>query len=503
MTAARSRPHPVASAFTGRFRGRYGPDALVWAMLSIGCVLRLRWYLFDRSLWWDEAALAGNFLWKPWPALLGRLDNNQAAPFGFLLAERALASMFGDGERILRLLPLICGIATLPLFYVVTKSYARARVVPFAVGLFVISSTQVYYASECKPYMIDLALTLLMLQAGVWMSTGALTTPRAAGVGLLGATAVWCSYPISFVLAGVAMGSGVESVRARDWPRLTRIAAIAGVWLSSFVACYLTSLRTVVANPFLKSYWASGFLSLADLHKTYRLLVSVFVSPTDVISISRHAVLLVPIFAIGSAVLLARSRSRWCMLFLPLLFAGAASVAGVYPFYDRLLLFMVPLVLLPTIEGIVQLGEWVARMRPAAGRLATAALVLGLSVTSLVSLWDGPKDNSEVRSLVADLGKNAAPDDVIYVGEFAPVYEYYRGRFGLGNRAYVPGPYFDGEWDRASAAVLDALRGRPRVWVITNWPQVPQHLDAIGKRLAETRARGAVLYLYDLTAYSR
>ena len=82
----------------------------------LGVALRLWLYLENRSLWLDPAMLALNVIGKDPGQLLQRLDMNQAAPAGFLLASKAVGSLCDYSEYSLRLLPLAFGIAALVFF---------------------------------------------------------------------------------------------------------------------------------------------------------------------------------------------------------------------------------------------------------------------------------------------------------------------------------------------------------------------------------------------------
>src|SRR5688572_255442 len=61
-----------------------------------GVALRLRQYLFNRSLWVDEVKVALNVIDRNVGELLTLpLANNQSAPPGFLLSARAAVVAFG------------------------------------------------------------------------------------------------------------------------------------------------------------------------------------------------------------------------------------------------------------------------------------------------------------------------------------------------------------------------------------------------------------------------
>lgn len=484
---------------TDRLRALYYSNALLWGIGLIGCALRLHWYVFNRSLSWPEAALALNLMHKPWPALLGQLDNNQAAPIGFMLGVRALTSALGDSEFVLRLLPLVSGIATLPLFFKVARWYARPSVVPLALGFVAFSPPQLYYSSECKPYMCDLTLALIVLLGAAWMAERSVTVQRALGLTLVGAAAVWCSYPIALVLAGVVAVSLLACLSSRDWGRLGALAAIGACWLASFSTYYVVSLRTVSANMALQRFWSSHFLFLQNPRASYAVIADVFSS--TMYPATGHGSLVVALFVIGSFSLWFRSRLRCALLMGPLAFAAFAAFFGAYPVASRLFLFSLPLWLLPTLEGIARLAAWSSRISTVGGVVVVGALTGLLGIRPLISAVSGPAEVQDVRPLVAYISAHARPEDTLYVSEFAPVYEYYRWRFNLADRPYMTGMYIDGPWwEPKDLKILDSLRGKSRVWVLTDIPEISWSLDSIGRRREQITKTGVTLYLYDLTA---
>lgn len=63
---------------------------LLLAIMTVlaGIYMRVKTYLFNRSLWLDEASLALNIVTRGFWNLLNPLDHNQGAPVGFLLATK-------------------------------------------------------------------------------------------------------------------------------------------------------------------------------------------------------------------------------------------------------------------------------------------------------------------------------------------------------------------------------------------------------------------------------
>ena len=123
--------------------------------------------MFNRSLWLDEALLADNILTRNLRQLFAPLDHNQAAPFGFLLAEKVLGRWLGYSEYVLRAIPLVAGITSVILFLSIARRILAPRAVPIAISLFAIAPPLIYYSSELKQYSSDTAIGLLIVWLGL------------------------------------------------------------------------------------------------------------------------------------------------------------------------------------------------------------------------------------------------------------------------------------------------------------------------------------------------
>src|ERR1700690_2882296 len=121
---------------------------LIVTAISVGAVLRLLGYFGNRSLWFDEAALAINIIERPLSALFRPLEFHQGAPAGFLALEKLAASLLGPGELALRLFPLVCGLLTVLWTARVAQLYVSPGAVPLAIALVAVNPSLVYYSSE-------------------------------------------------------------------------------------------------------------------------------------------------------------------------------------------------------------------------------------------------------------------------------------------------------------------------------------------------------------------
>ena len=79
----------------------------------LGVLVRTVQYLSNRSLWGDEVNLALNIIDRSYGELSQVLDNNQAAPLGFLWLEKLATQIWGNSEYALRLFPFLSSIVSL------------------------------------------------------------------------------------------------------------------------------------------------------------------------------------------------------------------------------------------------------------------------------------------------------------------------------------------------------------------------------------------------------
>ena len=86
------------------------------------------------------------------------------------MVQRASVQLFGPNEYALRLFPLLCGLASLFLFYYLAKKCLNRKAVPIAIALFAILLPLIYYSSEAKQYSSDVAVALCLLAVAAPLS---------------------------------------------------------------------------------------------------------------------------------------------------------------------------------------------------------------------------------------------------------------------------------------------------------------------------------------------
>jgi hypothetical protein len=504
------------------------PARAAAVLVLAGAAVRLQLYLAESSLWFDELMISLNIIHRPISALKPPLDFHQGAPFGFLALERAAVVAFGTGEYALRLVPLISGIAALVGLYGLLQRTMPAGAMLLGLALFALSTIQVGYAAEVKPYSIDTAITAFLLLQAV----DAATAPTRRSLLLLaisGAAAVWFSYPAVFVLAGAGTCLAAFAVMEEQWTRVGQLALVGLTWAVSFGVCYLVSIRAINQDQYVFGMWTTAFVPWIGPYWTagwvLDRLFGLFSNPVGITLTGLGAFA----FVAGWLARLDESwrLTRW-ILISPLLVVLAAAALHRYPFEGRFLNFLVPPILAVVGLGMYQVVMATRRTAPLVG-LALVLLLFfhPLWIGTYAVLRPQPNVREDIRPVLEYVREKKHADDALYLYWRAePAFAYYSERWHdarldsgvIPKRHWTSADLDDLEmasWEQRSREFLrdlETLRGHPRVWLVfqhvahgdgwdeEHWFKV--HLNQLGTELDHISMTGAAAYLYDLSASS-
>jgi hypothetical protein len=481
---------------------------LVGIIIGLGIIARVAQYLANRSLWFDEAMLALNIVHRSFGGLLQSLNNSQTAPIGFLMLEKLAIQIFGANEYALRVVPLLAGILSLPLCYLVAKQFISPAAVPIALGLVTILDPLVYYSSEVKQYSSDVAIALFLLWVAMkaeqdgWQSRWLLVFT------VVGAISVWFSYPAVFVLAGMGGVLIIAHLRGNRIGIAVSLSVAFVIAALSFAVFYFLFVRNIASNRHLRDYWSSGFMPfppafLSQARWIRDTFLEIFNYPVTVGSSGLGAFL----FLVGGIVMFIYARQRFFVLASSILLTLVASALHLYPFRERLILFLVPVFLLLIAEGMVRLAGQTHQMTVLIGMVAFA-LIFFQPVVSFGKAITRPRHREEIKPVLDYISRYHEDQDVIYVyygGK--PAFEFYAPSYNLRHNILFGVKSRDAP--EKYSHDLERLRGQMRVWVlfthIYNWGKTDEeaiflnNLDRMGARRASFRSPGAVCYLYDLS----
>jgi hypothetical protein len=364
--------------------------------MILGIVLRLVRYLQNYPMWCDETMLAANLLERNWTELLQPLAYRQVCPVGFLALEWAVVRFWGFSELSLRLMPVLCAMASVPLFGFLARRVvgAGSRAHLLAMALFAVSEPPIRYAAEVKPYSADLLSSLLLLSLAVtWLQNPGHCRALwvlAAVVSLVAAT----SLPSVFLIATIAVVGSFEVLQRRE----SKLAIAFGAFLAAagLTVGLLWILGQYHASPddreYLISFWKGAFPpSWRDPAALAAWLLRVhtgplFAYPHGANRLTWLTTLIFGCFVLG-IVLRARHYAKVVsLLVLPFVLALAAAAMRRYPYgmSARVAQFLVPSTLLLAASGLAWFCRR-ARQLPLAHWItpALAVVLVGLGAWRL------------------------------------------------------------------------------------------------------------------------
>jgi hypothetical protein len=459
---------------------------LAGSLVVLNLIWRLGRYLANPPLWDDEAMLAINFQFRD--DLAGFLEPllwSQLAPPGFLWLTELLTQAVGHHEMVLRLVPVLAGSVATAAFGLFCLRCLRSGEAAVATMLLAASYFPLRHSVELKPYAID----LLVAVAALWLTIeiGRKCTPWKLAIWtLLGAIAVWMSFPAVLVFAG----SSVWLILQRR--RLSWFAALAGSVIGgSFLLMYLAyaDVRAAKVDQYqAMQMWSGAFPPWSQPWMLPIWLVEVHAGrmlsyPNGGKNFGSIATLLLCIA--GGYTLWQTKRRHWLgLLLLPAAVGLVAASAGAYP-YGRTVRTM--LYLAPAICLLAGVGGWgLLRMLPRR-RLALGVVAALLAILPIAGLaedlrhpYKEPFDR-DLRESVRHLADQSVASDVWLFARAGP------------RNDFRPDEFIVAEGVSAAAVQHYAMRWSPakhrndlpsdatRVWLIAH------ETDAWNERLTPGR----------------
>jgi Dolichyl-phosphate-mannose-protein mannosyltransferase len=391
---------------------------LTWLPLLLvgwGVAVRVRQYLFRRSLWLDEAMVAIDIVNRSYSGLLQPLDRRQGAPVGWLWLEHTMVELLGNHEYSLRLVPLVAGLATIGVFWRLARELLPGYLVPVALAFVATSPLLIYYSTEAKQYSSDVLLGLVALALSLPLLGDRLRARDVLWWGAFGTIGLWCSHPLVMFLAGSAVVVLGVRMLQRDWRGAGMVALGCVSFSASFLACYAVSLARLGRDELLLRYWQEGFAPEplqpgTTLRWLARTLLQLLENPVQLSMAGLASVTI----AVGVAALLRRSRRRALLLLSPFPGFLLAAVLGKYPASGRLVLALVPLVLLLVVAAAGWGHGRLGLVASLAG--ATALAVLAVSpARNAAAVTLQPTTVNELRPVLETVKERRQPGDRIWV----------------------------------------------------------------------------------------
>jgi len=313
------------------------------AIVAMSLIVRIIMYIKCRSFFQDEADLAESIVSRNWFELLTLpLANCQSAPVLYVIAVKAIGSMFEYSEGSLRIFSFFAFIGLLICEVIFLKkvfNFSNCKIC-FVVVMSALSPNYIYYSNELKPYMGDAFFVVLTILLYFYYTQGKIKLPILTGLYIL---ILGFSSPAVFFIGGTLLFEFVSAILNKNKKQMLYIAISGIVILAIFALYYHWWLQP--ATEGMKIFWDNDARERSIIRRIGSIL-------------SRRSAFVwffVP-FALIGIYSLCKSKNKivWSVV-LSLSFTFLASSIGKWPLIGRLWLFLPAIVFIftPIGAGIV------------------------------------------------------------------------------------------------------------------------------------------------------
>jgi hypothetical protein len=502
----------------------------VAAIFVVGVAISLFQFLYNRSLWGDEAMLALNIIHRSGAELLQPLDYVQVAPVLFLQIEKFFSILLPPDYG-LRFFPLLSFWASIYFFQkIIRKHLNSVYAVIMALSLFVFGYTFLYYSNEMKQYMSD----ILVLLCVFWfvLKDYKQEHNKYYILGIIGVISISLSNvaPIILFTCGVYICYVHFFVNRKT--NLMPLLPLFSVWLGVFAAYYAFFIYEHPVKEAMTRFWShpsnNAFLPsnpikpdfyMFFVQKIKSILVNLttsFDGVSNIVGRGMFRIVIGILFMWGMAVSIRNKNIRLIILTCtPIVLHLFLSAFQLYPFATRLVLYTLPGVIVICSLGFDRIMKLPTNRETAVCKPAVMIIVPSLFLFFL--FWIFPIKKFEIKESIRYIQENSSNCNNIYLSPATTItFAYYRDTGFANHELNVMNRAHDVE-ERTSATTESWRKSNVRIDSCINELKKLQHrswllvtkqmndetiiihtLDSLGyKRLKEFHTTGSAAYLYD------
>lgn len=371
--------------------------------------------LSDRSLWFDEAALAYSLLTRSVADLVSRVyDYEQSAPIIYSYIVKFITLIFGSSETALRSFSFVSYLGTLACMYVLASQVFKIKYASIPTTMVAVMPIMILYATELKPYMTDCMVVLTAIIVYYYYREHKL---KKSFMTLFYVIFLWFSNPVSFFIGAILALEFIEGIRAKEWDRV-KFSLVLGIAVTiSFGVYFFLWLKPVSESTYMIDFWSAykfpliptSFEDLVQLEYLTRFMMQQF---------GQYYFIVFALIVVSTIYNLIWNRNPYLLVILGGLgIALFASYIGKFPFMNRLFLFMTPLLILILFSAVNKLCF---------RNIKTSILAFAVSCGLIFSINNLDCDFSEESIYVNHLESNKAIDFIAEnIKENEKFYVYY------------------------------------------------------------------------------
>lgn len=322
---------------------------LVFILLS-GMLIRLKVYLSGFTLWLDECSLSLSIMHRSIFGYFSPLEHTQSAPVLFMMATKAVTSIFGINEFSLRLIPFLSSILALPIFYFFSKKFLEKKYsIIVALLLFSINYNLIYYSAEFKQYSSDVLLCMFAFLLFCSFDLSKNGYKKIFVYALSAFILFLFSFPTLFITGGFILYN-FKSLKKKFKKLLVFLTPFI-VLLPFYYIFVLYPSRAEMLEVY-KSLWQNGFVNLNPMSFVIVLKVNI----NYFFSQSKYTLFGVILLIMSLVFVIKNVKQNISKANLLLLYTFCciliASFLEVYPIKERVALYLLPFFLILIVKPI-------------------------------------------------------------------------------------------------------------------------------------------------------
>lgn len=334
---------------------------ILTAFICIGVLAAIVNYLYNRSLWTDEAMVSTNIINRNYAELLRPLDMNQVAPIGFLFIEKMFVNLFGNNDWALRIFPLLSYFLSIFIFYKLSYLlFNSSKLSATACCIFSLNVLLIYFSSEVKQYSSDVLMSLTIFYFTFYAekirNIKSIILLAAAGV-----VAIWISNIAIVILFVSSMYLlFARCIKQKCIDNTLFIPFI--FWTITFIIYYSLFIYHHPSKEYMLEYWSNcgaflpkNFLAV-DFYKFIYFKIGLMFNYMFRFRTYWYLGLLFFILGLLNAI---KTKSKIVLLIFPIVIHFCLSAIKLYPFDTRLILYQIPLVIIFFVKGLFMMYDFI------------------------------------------------------------------------------------------------------------------------------------------------
>jgi photosystem II stability/assembly factor-like uncharacterized protein len=493
-------------------------NVLIKIIIIAGFILTGYQFLYNRSLWIDEAMLASNIINKNNFALFKPLHSHQAAPILYLQIEKIFSELIPNSELGLRLFSILSFWLSSLLFVRILKIIQNNYfTIIMSLIIFIFNYRLIYFATELKPYMID----VMVLTSIYYLILRKYKDEKRKYfyLGIAGAISIFLSN-ISPIILFTVCSYLLYNYFNYNKKNLSLIISISALWCFLFLINYFSFIYKHPLRDIMVIDWIrlNGFMPLnpfsAEFYK-FILSKSIMISADFFQLRTIIGVSILYVFLIFGCILMFIKKKYDLIIItiFPIILHLFLSGFKLYPFDTRLILYICPIfIIIFSFVFEFLYFQILSKFRIEYIRLTLiviAFLKLGYLSSSL------PIQRSEIKKSLLYIESKLKNGDMLYVHHNSiTAFNYYKDiKFPDNNflpviygRSYIT-TWFTYKYNiRKSIETCfnDFKNFNGRYWLLfsnihnNEDSYIVMKLDSLGcRRLDEYNTVGSSVYLYD------